>query len=78
MNDARDCKRVLEAIGMHPLLESEVMRVIHFQKIEYLNQISADNQPVIINQDLKSQDFSKNNYPQKAFDFYFDSINKIN
>ncbi len=75
--DARDSKRVLEAMGMRPLLESEVMRVINFQRIEHLNQISADNHPIKIYQHLKSNDFSKTKYPQSAFKFYFDSINKI-
>ncbi len=75
--DARDSKRVLEAMGMRPLLESEVMRIINFQRIEYLNKISADNKPVGINQDLQSQDFSRKKYPQNAFKFYFDSSNKI-
>ncbi len=75
--DARDSKRVLEAMGMRPLLESEVMRVINFQRIEHLNQISAENQSVKKNQHPKTIDFSKHQYPQKAFIFYFDSINNI-
>jgi hypothetical protein len=75
--EARDSKRVLEAMGMHPLLESEVMRVINFQRIEHLNEISADNQSMKINQHLKAKNFSQTKYPQIAFKFYFDSINKI-
>jgi hypothetical protein len=64
-------------MGMHPILESEVMRIINYQRIEHLNKISVENTLVGINQDLNSQDFSKNEYPQEAFKFYFDSINKI-